>query len=343
MADMLNTMLSRSIAKLSRRYFAGAGMVLALHRVVPAGHRSRQPDNLALEITPESLEALVAHLRLEGCHFAALDEIPALLATPRRQRFVCFTFDDGYVDNMDAALPVLERHRIPFAVNIATAYADRRGVVWWYVLEAVLERLDRIRTPWLSGAPELPLGTVAEKVAAFETIAGFLRTNGQPRRDEYVQELAAQAGVDALKLSGGLMMDWEQVRRLARSERVTIGAHTVNHPTLNRLDEAAARAELWESKLQLEAQLGRPVRHLAYPFGGRSAVGPREFRLAAACGFETAVTTRSGCLFPGHRQHLHSLPRLTVSGNSPAVERLRWLEAGMERLRGLQFRRLVTD
>src|SRR5580658_8913480 len=107
---MIKAALLRSLVAISRYHYAGIGVILSLHRVVPAGQQSRQLDNLALELTPETLEQLIAHLRANNCHFATLDEVPALLASPGRQRFVCFTFDDGYLDNLTHALPIFSRH-----------------------------------------------------------------------------------------------------------------------------------------------------------------------------------------------------------------------------------------
>jgi peptidoglycan/xylan/chitin deacetylase (PgdA/CDA1 family) len=340
---MIKAALLRSLVAVSRCHYAGVGVILSLHRVVPEGRQSLQPDNRALEITPETLEALITHLRSTHYRFATIEEVPALLAGPRGQRFVCFTFDDGYVDNLTHALPVFTKHGVPFSVNIVTSFADHCGLVWWNILEAVLERLDHIHAPWLENPQTLRLESREEKTAAFAAIATFLRTTGQPRRNEYVLELSEQADVDAPAISRQLVMDWEQIRQLSRSDLVTIGAHTVNHYTLNRLDEGRARAEILDGKGKIEAQLGRPVRHFAYPFGGRNADGRREFEIAGSCGFKTMVTTRSGCLFPEHKNHLNCLPRLTLSGNSPAVGRLQRLEGGLERLRHLDFQRVVTD
>ena len=64
----------------------------------------------------------------------------------------------------------------------------------------------------------------------------------------------------------------------------------------------------------LETALGMAPIHLAYPYGDRETVGPREFRLAAELGYKTAVTTRPGVLFPKHSEHLTALPRLSLNG-----------------------------
>ena len=115
------------------------------------------------------------------------------------------------------------------------------------------------------------------------------------------------------------------------------------HYDLRRLTADGARAELTESRRIVEAEIGKNVRHLAYPFGGRHAVGEPEFRIAQACGFETALTTRTGNLFRAHRRHPHALPRLGVSGNYPAVPRPQKLESGLVSATEYRFRRVITD
>jgi peptidoglycan/xylan/chitin deacetylase (PgdA/CDA1 family) len=69
------------------------------------------------------------------------------------------------------------------------------------------------------------------------------------------------------------------------------------------------------SRSAIEAALQRPVRHFAYPYGDRSAAGTREFALARAAGFKTAVTTRPGMIFPENAAHLTALPRISLNGN----------------------------
>jgi peptidoglycan/xylan/chitin deacetylase (PgdA/CDA1 family) len=109
-------------------------------------------------------------------------------------------------------------------------------------------------------------------------------------------------------------MTWDEIRELAADPMVTIGAHTVNHVMLAKATDESARCELAASRDVIAATLGMPVRHFAYPYGGRDLVGQREFRLAAELGYRTAVTTRPGVLFPEHARHLTALPRLSLNG-----------------------------
>ena len=112
-----------------------------------------------------------------------------------------------------------------------------------------------------------------------------------------------------------LCMDWQELATLAADPLVTIGAHTVNHPILTKVDDKAVRSELDNSRAVIEAALGVRPQHLAYPVGDRSAAGPREFKIAAELGFKTAVTTRPGVIFRKHAEHLTALPRISLNGD----------------------------
>lgn len=339
----MKPLLIRLGMALARPYYAGVGSILALHRVVPEGQRSKLSENSALEITPEGLDAAIRYLKARGYFFPTMDELPGLLASGRkRNKFICFTFDDGYKDTAVHAYPVLKRHQVPFSVNITTSYADQRGLLWWYVLEQLFERGAHLRAVLRSGPREFRLTGLAEKESAYAAIALETRSMDQARRDEFIGGLATQAGLDAHEVSNRYLMDWAQIEQLAQDRLVTIGAHSMNHFTLNKLDEASVRAEIMDSRRLIESRLRRPVQHFAYPFGGVNAVGPREFQIARSCGFTTMVTTRCANLFPAHAAHLHCLPRLTLSGNYPAVARMARLESGWVPAVSFRGKRVIT-
>jgi len=115
--------------------------------------------------------------------------------------------------------------------------------------------------------------------------------------------------------AANLCMTWDELAKLAADPLVTIGAHTVNHPILSKLDDRTARAEIAGSCDVIAAALGGRPAHLAYPVGDRSAAGPREFKIAAELGFKTAVTTRPGVVFASHAEHMMALPRISLNGN----------------------------
>ncbi len=132
-----------------------------------------------------------------------------------------------------------------------------------------------------------------------------------------VTALCARHGVDETTIGRDLCMSWDELKAFADDPLVSIGAHSVTHCNLARQSEEIASQEMTSSRARIEDALQRPVLHLAYPYGDRHAAGPREFALARASGFKTAVTTRPGMLFPENADYLTALPRVSLNGNLP--------------------------
>ena len=87
---------------------------------------------------------------------------------------------------------------------------------------------------------------------------------------------------------------------------VTIGAHTVHHPSLPSLPPEAQLAEIAESRRSCEAWTGKPVEHFAYPFGHYDGAGVKAVR---AAGFRSACATTPGVVRPWTDRL--RLPRIT--------------------------------
>lgn len=311
---MVKTMLQFFGTRLARPFFGGIGSILALHRVVPEAERSRLKVNRALEITPEDLDGVLDFLRRRGYEFVTMDEVPLRLKADRG-RFVAITLDDAYRDNLVHALPVFRRHGVPFTVNAARALCEHTGSVWWYALEEVLHGREEVQVRHQGSEERLPLGDAAQRERAFGVLAGWLRGCELDAQRALLAAICEPCGVDPLKATRALVLDVEGLRELGRDPLVTLGAHTLNHLSAAVLSESELRVEFAASKRWLESITKHEVRHLAYPFGGRNAVGKREFRMARECGFTTAVTTRFANLFAAHARSLCALPRLEISGN----------------------------
>src|SRR5436305_11133094 len=127
---------------LLRPMFAGVGGIFMLHHVRPPRDAAFQPNH-HLEITPDFLRAMLAHLRGIGIDIVSIDEMHRrLTAHDFSRRFACFTFDDGYRDNRDFALPVMREFEAPFTVYVASDFAARAGRLWWIALEMVVAKAE---------------------------------------------------------------------------------------------------------------------------------------------------------------------------------------------------------
>ena len=302
------------VHRLAEPLTRGRGVILTLHHVKPRVEKAFSPCGL-LEITPEFLDAVITRLRHLGYDLIALNDVPGRLAGQGGDRpFAVITFDDGYRDNAEFAAPVLRRHQAPYTVFITTGYADRTAMLWWLDLERIIAANSRAACV-IAGAPyDLPAHTLAEKQAAYNTIYWALRKQTEAEAQRVMRGLCAASGIDPADTVERLCMNWDEAALLAADPLVSIGAHSLTHPMLARMDASGMQAEIARSRDLIEARIGRKVTSFAYPFGDTTAAGPREFEVARQAGFTTAVTTRPGLIYAAHAAHPIALPRLSLNG-----------------------------
>lgn len=327
-----------------KRVAQGHGLILTFHHVDPAPAGAYVPNGL-LSITPDFLDAVLGTLVSRGFDVIGLDSVAERLVRPAGDRpFVVLTFDDGYRDNARYAVPLLRRHRVPWTLFVTSDFAEGRGRLWWIELERAIGRLDRVRVP-ADEAPalDLPAATAEEKMAAFAALYRRLRAGSEERLLATIAVLCDEAGIGVGRMAEELCLSWEELRGLASDPLLTIGAHTITHPMLAKHGEARVRREIGEGRARIEREIGRPVRHLSYPVGDPTSAGMREFAIARETGFDTAVTTRPGHLFPGHADHLHALPRVSVNGLHQSRAALSALLSGVPFLAWNRGRRLSVE
>jgi peptidoglycan/xylan/chitin deacetylase (PgdA/CDA1 family) len=322
------TGLDSLLAPLTR----GIGVILTLHQVRSRAPRGFAPNRI-LEITPEFLDAALLCLKSLGYELVTLTEAVARLRTGRgRVPFAALTFDDGYRDNLEEALPVLERHGAPMTLFVTPGFAERSARLWWIELEEALRRLDRVSVEHGDFHFAALARDDAEKAYVFEDLYWRLREGSEQRLLDVIAMLSAEARVDATSLVERLCLDWGGLAQMARHPLVTIGAHTLTHPTLAKWGETRMREEMAGSREAIRRRLGVTPAHFSYPFGDRQAAGVREFDAAAELGFAGAVTTRPGVLFAAHARHLHALPRISINGMFQDARRFETLISGVPTL-----------
>jgi peptidoglycan/xylan/chitin deacetylase (PgdA/CDA1 family) len=299
------------IAPLTR----GIGAIFMLHHTSPAKPGKFEPNRI-LRISPQFLELVIRQVRASGFEIVSLDEAHfRLVEGDYGKPFVCFTFDDGYRDNLEYAYPIFKRHHLPFAIYVPTDYADGRGDLWWLTLEKVIVQVDALTLKMNGSLRRLRCGTSAEKDATFHTVYWWLRSIDEVDARGIVRELCNGIDFDADGMCRDLMMNWSEIAHLAADPLVTIGGHTRRHYALAKLTQAEAYAEIDTSVRRIEQETGKPCRHFSYPYGDESSAGPREFEIVKELGLKTGVTTRKGLIHPRHAQELTALPRVSLNGD----------------------------
>lgn len=264
--------------------------ILLLHRVLPA------PDAL----DPYALDAAqfdaICRWMKDWFHVLPLDEAVRRLRGDRLPaRAAVITFDDGYADNHDVALPILRRHGLSAAFFVTTGYLGG-GRMFNDSITETLRRVDApdidLRQTALGNLGRHSLANAAARRTAIDSVLQAVRYFPVAQRDAFCAELQQRAGVSNLPTD--LMMNPEQVRGLHRGG-MQVGAHTVRHPMLAHLKDDAVLAELTGSRDALQDMIGAPVTLFAYPNGRPDDdYTARTVELVRAAGFEAAVTTAWG-------------------------------------------------
>ncbi len=322
---------ARRVGSIARHRARPNAAVLMYHRIA-----SPACDPWDIAVSPENfaghLEVLASLPRM-----ISIGELGESLGGGAIERSVAVTFDDGYLDNLECAQPLLARHGIPATVFVTTAGLHTGGeTMWWDVvgkallhqkpLPALLElgQGDAVRTWHVpeAGKDHLarwraePYGwrekkrPVPERARTYLDVYGHLAACSAQRRHGQVEQLIAWAHAASIDAGPGRderTMTADEVQSLANQEGMTIGSHTERHPFLSRVDSKRRWAEIAGSKAALEEVIGEPVEHFSYPNGDLPATGAEE---VARAGYRTACTSQSAAAFPG--QSLFTIPRLIV-------------------------------
>lgn len=320
----------------------GRGAVFTLHHVRPPTGASFAP-NRVLEITPDFLDRAIGRLRRAGIDLVSLGEARRrIMSDAPERRFAVFTLDDGYRDNLEHAAPVFRANGCPYAIFVVTSLPDGELEMWWRGLEAVIAGRDSV-TVAMDGQRVFDCSDTGGKYAAYEAIYWWLRGLGEDEKLAAVRDLCARYGVDLAELARNARMSWEEIAGIAADPLCTIGAHTVTHAALARLDEQRMRAEIRDGAARLEAALGARPRYLAYPYGDPGSAGAREFAAAAELGFEMAFTTRPDVIRRSSRLTPTALPRISLNGDYQSLRYVDLFASGVPfALRNALSRRMVA-
>jgi peptidoglycan/xylan/chitin deacetylase (PgdA/CDA1 family) len=255
--------------------------ILIYHRVLA------KPDWLF----PEQMHArrFGQHLQLLSRWFHVLplcEAIQQLRHACMPPRAAAITFDDGYADNAEVALPLLQQFGLPATFFIASGFLDG-GQMW---NDAVIELVRNATSDSLNlsrcGFGHFDIRTPAERRATIDALLTALKHLPPADRLARVKSMTRHFTPT--------MLSTDQLLALHRGG-MDIGAHTISHPILNAISDTDARVEIAGGRRQLERIIDAPVRLFAYPNGKLGHdFGPQHVALVRSLGFEGAMTTAWG-------------------------------------------------
>lgn len=221
-------------------------------------------------------------------------------------RAACITFDDGYADNAEIALPLLQKYGVTATFFIAAGFLDG-GRMW---NDTVIESVRRAQGNRLDlntiNLGNHAIATPEQRQKTLRLLIDKLKYLPYEARAAQVEKLSTLIAAD---LPDTLMMTSAQVRQL-HDAGMEIGGHTLTHPILASIDDTVAHTEITAGKAKLEAITGAPLRLFAYPNGkpGKDYL-PAHVKIVRDAGFEAAVSTAWGAA--RQDSDMFQLPRFT--------------------------------
>ena len=305
MPDLFSRLETASINRFASLFSPGgkhARLSIVLYHRVPV-----QPDELLNgEESAASFEAQISYL---SSHFNILplhEAIQRLQDNTLPSRAACITFDDGYANNAEVALPILEKYSAPATFFIAAGFING-GMMW---NDKVIELIRRAPGHLLD-LTEIGLGKHEIKTLAQrqKTLFSLVETFKYLPHEEKYAQLDKLSQLIPVTLPENFMMTAEQIRQL-HNAGMEIGGHTVNHPILTRLDDETAYIEIENGKKLLEDIIESPVRLFAYPNGkpGQDYL-QKHAAMIKEIGFDAAVSTAWGAA--RRNADIYQLPRFT--------------------------------
>ncbi len=268
--------------------------VLAYHRIADPNGPGFDTFKPNVSATPAAFAAQMDFMR-RRFNIVSAGQVVAWLqgqqSLPARPALI--TFDDGYRDNLDHALPVLQQRNLPAVIFLATDYIGKSTPFFWDLIAYCFYHTSQNEADLPLAGRQTWYDEKSRTAVMSNWLAGLKRLPDE-KKWTAVRQLPQALGLSvAGDAFAGLHLTWDQVRTMVATG-IEMGAHTESHPILTRVSLEQARLEVTGSKARIEAEIERPVTAFAYPNGQPTDFSPALQAMLQQVGIEAAFTLVPG-------------------------------------------------
>jgi CelD/BcsL family acetyltransferase involved in cellulose biosynthesis/peptidoglycan/xylan/chitin deacetylase (PgdA/CDA1 family)/ubiquinone/menaquinone biosynthesis C-methylase UbiE len=281
------------------------GVILMYHRVT-----ALPSDTYGLAVHPERFREHLEILQRNYCPLALDELVEAARVGDIPDDAVAITFDDGYLDNLTTASPLLVEAGLPATFFLTTDGLDEQREYWWDATERIFlgdQAIPSSLDLYGDGRWVRSTATAQERAEAHTAINEVIRPASPAYQRRLLDRIVAWSGLHLAPRDTHRRLVTEEVRTLAARPLHTIGAHSARHLWLPTQTADVQRYEVRESKQTLERLLAKPIHTFAYPYGAVDELARSQVDEA---GFTNAVTVRPGQVRTGTDRLL--LPRIEI-------------------------------
>lgn len=289
--------------------------VLLFHRVFP------ERDALWDPIDPALFRRTIEFIA-KNFHIVPLEEL--LFERPVSSKpLAALTFDDGYRDFIDYAIPILDKEKQKASMFVVTDCIDNGLPTWTYIIDNLFANSQK--TAWSNyNMDEFPdefrktsWKTKDERINYCRRFKQHLKWIPSLKRDEIIKCLLSN--FNDVSIPTNTMMNWDEVKQIS-SAGFEIGSHSVSHPSLSTIaDEKIISYELTHSAERIKEKTGIASKIFSYPLG---SYDDRTKRLSKEAGYKASLAVDK-MMYDPTMHDLFAVPRIELYSESWLKTRLR--------------------
>jgi len=249
------------------------------------------------------------YLRRRGYTFVSLTELVDAIDNKKRiGKSVVLTFDDGFANVIKNAYPILQEFGAMGCFYLVSDLTGTNKLLWTDYIETVIRNQKQGDFEFIFKGEKVHYKLADKKSYeyAMRDIKTKLRAISDRERLEHLEQFKNYKLDDVPKEF--VMAGWEQVKKLDPTV-LEIGSHTRRHPNCTNLtSDREFEDEIYNSKIDIEKNIGRQIKHFCYPAG---SYNDRVITRVKEYGYKSAVTIVHG--FNDENSDVYELKRMETN------------------------------
>jgi peptidoglycan/xylan/chitin deacetylase (PgdA/CDA1 family) len=224
-------------------------------------------------------------------------------------------FDDGYKDNIEYAVPILEKFKCPASFYVVTDCIDKNIPTWTYIVDHLLQNTGKkelqIDMDFVPGAlRKSTFNNYSEKLAFGSRLKPWMKSLSNDQRRVVMTHL--DIAFSDVALPANKMMSWNDLRMM-QSGGYTIGSHSMSHPLLATIqDESELSIELNQSGKRIMEELGQFPLAISYPVG---SYDERVINISRQAGYKMGLAVKQQ-FYNTTTDDIFAIPRVELYNES---------------------------
>ena len=212
-------------------------------------------------------------LKRKKCNFLKLDDVVKNIkeGITFKKNSICITFDDGFKNNFDVAVPILKKLKIPAIFFLCPKNIDMQKMFWVDKIENCinLTKKIKIKIKIRNKQKVFLLNNNKNKIECVNKLKDLCKKEKVEFKNKLINELIKKSGVrPSIRFAKNYQIaKWLQIKKTLKSNLFDIGGHSLEHDIYTKLNKKKIISNVRQTINIIKKKLGYKVRYFSYPEG----------------------------------------------------------------------------